>query len=624
MKLTRREALKLGLVGTGVLLSPFGFANSAWAQSSKCNKDKCPEDMLPPSTQTPQLSPLIKRFDQPLRIPEPLKPSLSKTYQVVSEGQTFDQPIDYYQIEMRKQTVEIVPAKDGKPAITAEAWTYNGSFPGPLIRQEKNRQSCIRFINNLGKDAEGKDICTSVHLHGMASLPQYDGYAEDLTPVGYYKDYYYPNNRASILWYHDHAVHKTSRNVYMGLAGMYIVDYAKEDFCKPQDFGCLPKGEFEVPLVIQDKTFEIPNKNNPNQWKLVFNDRRQRGVYADAILINGVPWPHLKVKRRKYYFRLLNASASRTYQLTLSGDPIKLTTDADKLTKNNEKVQIKVIGTDAGLLSKAVDLNAPNQYLRIGVAERYGIVIDFSIFRPEVKQVYLRNILFPGNLGAESQALMRFDLEDGEVADDSYIPDKLGILTRREELEKRAVQTRTFQFGRGGQWTINGRTWSPTRVEANPNQCDIEIWNLVNTGGWTHPVHIHLIDFQIIDRNGLPPLAYELGWKDVVILGELETIRVVAKFAPHRGKYMMHCHNIVHEDHDMMTQFEVGKDGQDPLSDCAKPLPPPPLGSTEPPPLIEDKLPCKCFEPLPNSCCADPLSPDCPVQITIPERCKKV
>jgi len=132
MKLTRREALKLGLVGSGVLLSPFGFAKSAWAQSSNCTKE-----MLPPSTQTPQLSPLIKRFDQPLRIPEPLKPSLSKTYQVVHEGQTFDQPIDYYQIEMRKQTVEIVPAKDGKPAITAEAWTYNGSFPGPLIHQQK-------------------------------------------------------------------------------------------------------------------------------------------------------------------------------------------------------------------------------------------------------------------------------------------------------------------------------------------------------------------------------------------------------------------------------------------------------------------------------------------------------
>jgi hypothetical protein len=107
-------------------------------------------------------------------------------------------------------------------------------------------------------------------------------------------------------------------------------------------------------------------------------------------------------------------------------------------------------------------------------------------------------------------------------------------------------------------------------------------------------------------------LSYEQGWKDVVILNPGDTVRVVAKFAPHRGKYMMHCHNIVHEDHDMMTQFEVGKGGQDPLSDRAKLLPAPPLGSTDPPPLIED-LPCKCYEPLPYNC---------PVEVELPEDCQ--
>jgi FtsP/CotA-like multicopper oxidase with cupredoxin domain len=239
--------------------------------------------------------------------------------------------------------------------------------------------------------------------------------------------------------------------------------------------------------------------------------------------------------------------------------------------------------------------------LRLGVAERYGVIVDFSQFPRDVKQVYLRNINFPSNLGPEAATLMRFDLLDEPVTDSCTIPNPLGIMTDRKALEDRAVTTRTFRFGRGNQWTINGNTWNPTRVDADPNQCDIEIWNLVNTGGWAHPVHIHLIDFRVIDRNGLAPLPYERGWKDVVLLSPLETVRVVAKFAPHRGKYMMHCHNIVHEDHDMMTQFEVGKGGPDPLSDRAKPLPAPTLGSTNPPPLIED-LPCKCFEPLPNNC----------------------
>ncbi|HEY9603302.1 MAG TPA: multicopper oxidase domain-containing protein [Allocoleopsis sp.] len=602
MKITRRQVLKLGLVGSSTLVSPFGFPNSARAE--------CKQEPLPPSTQTPQFSPQIDRFAQPLYIPEPLKPSLQKTYQVVREGKTFDQPIDYYEITMHKQVVEILPAQGGQPPITAQVWSYNGTLPGPLIRQAKNRESCIRFINQLGQDASGKDICTSVHLHGMASLPQYDGYAEDLIPTGYYKDYFYPNNRASILWYHDHAVQKTSRNVYMGLAGMYIVEYAKEDFCNPNDFGCLPSGEFEIPLIIQDKTFEIPDKGATNQWRLVFNDRQQRGVYADVTLVNGVPFPHLKVKRRKYFFRLLNASASRTYQLVLSRDDQTLTQAGDQLI---------VVGSDAGLLGEPVPLVAPNQSLRIGVAERYGIAIDFAKFPSNVQHVYLRDLGFPGNIGSGSPSVMRFDLQDDPVTDDSYIPSKLGILTSKNALEGLSTQTRTFRFGRNGQrWTINNQTWSPNRVDANPKQCNTEIWQLVNTGGWTHPVHIHLIDFQIIDRNGRPPLPYERGWKDVVVLSDLETVRVVARFGPHRGKYMMHCHNIVHEDHDMMNQFEVGTGGSDPLSDRAKPLPAPTLGSTKPPQLIEERLPCKCLEPLPNT-------NNCEViQFEPPDRCKNV
>ncbi|MGH2415556.1 MAG: multicopper oxidase family protein, partial [Microcystaceae cyanobacterium] len=347
-----------------------------------------------------------------------------------------------------------------------------------------------------------------------------------------------------------------------------------------------------------------PDKGASNEWKLVFNDRGHQGVYADVILVNGVPWPHLQVKRRKYFFRILNASASRTYQLTLSQSETVQ-------TRNDNAYKLTVVGSDAGLLAEPVPLIASNA-LRIGVAERYGVVIDFSQFPADTKSVFLRNLTFPNNLGPESQVIMRFDLLDNPVEDSCDLPNPLGIMTDRQALVDRAVETRTFRFGRSNQWTINGRTWSPFHVEASPGQCDIEIWNLVNMGGWAHPVHIHLVDFRVIDRNGRPPLSYEQGWKDVVVLNPTETVRVVAKFAPHRGKYMMHCHNIVHEDHDMMTQFEVGTGGQDPLSDRARPLPAPTLGSTTPPPLIED-LPCKCYEPLPYNC---------PVEIEVPEDCK--
>ena len=609
MDITRREALKLGLVGSGTLLSASALANrlAAAAEAAECDQTPLPSGSF--SNFSPQL--LERRFEPELPIPKPLSPAFSKTYPVTLRGRKVMQPIDYYEMTMRKQKVEILPALGNKPAIAAEFWTYNGTAPGPQIQQTKNNVSCIRFINELGQDAQGKDICTSVHLHGMASLPQYDGYAEDLTSPGSYKDYYYPNNRASILWYHDHAVHKTSRNVYMGLAGMYVVKYEPEDFCQKDQAKCLPSGEFEIPLIIQDKTFEIPQAGNPNEWKLVFNDRNRQGVYANVVLVNGVMFPHVTVKRQKYFFRVLNASASRTYQLTLSQHETALTID-------DPAYQMQVVGSDAGLLAQPEPLTAP-QPLRIGVAERYGVVIDFANFPANVTQLYLRNLSFSTNLGVELSVLLRFDLQDAPIAQpmvrDCAIPKRLGIMTNRQALEDRFVKTRTLRFGRNGsQWTINGQTWDHNHVEANPEQCAIEVWNLVNTGGWTHPVHIHLIDFRIIDRNGQPPLPYETGWKDVVVLNPLETVRVIAKFAPHRGKYMIHCHNIVHEDHDMMTQFEVGTGGSEPLSDRAKPLPAPPLGSASPPVLIED-IPCKCFEPLPNNC---------NTRSEVPEDCKTV
>jgi FtsP/CotA-like multicopper oxidase with cupredoxin domain len=568
MNIKRRDILKLGLVGSGVL-----WSNTAWAnQAQAATIGLCDRTPLPPNSQSPGLSPSLlgRRFEAELPIPKALS-ALTKN------------GIDYYEVTMRQQTVEILPAKNGQPAITAKFWTYNNTVPGPLIRQTKNKQSCIRFINELGQDPQGKDICTSIHLHGMASLPQYDGYAEDLIPPGHYKDYFYPNNRPAILWYHDHAVHKTSRNAYMGLAGMYIVEFTDQEFADQVKGNPLPKGEFEIPLVIQDKTFKIPQGSPSNQWELVFNDRRRQGVYADVMLVNGVMYPHLSVKRRKYYFRILNASTSRTYQLTLSPSETAQ-------VSNDPAYQFTVVGGDAGLLGETATLVAP-QALRIGVAERYGIVIDFAKIPANVKQVYLKNLAFPGNLGTEPGGILRFDLLDGAVANDPDLPNPLGRLLDRQTLAAQSERNRTFRFGRGNAWTINGRTWSSSFVAADPGCNKVETWTLVNTGGWTHPVHIHLIDFRILDRNGRPPLPYESGFKDVVLLNPLESVRVVARFGPERGKYMMHCHNLVHEDHDMMTQFEVGEKGDDPLSDPAKPLPAPLLGSTPPPSQTDNSCP---------------------------------
>lgn len=511
-RITRREALKLGVfAASGSLLLPIALQRRGYAATAG----------------SPQPTP----FQVKLPIPPVLKPVRR------------DETTDYYQIAMKKSQVEILPG------LKTEIWAYNGISPGPTIIQRGGpgalggRQSVVRFINNLGKP-------TVVHLHGMASLPQYDGYAEDLVLPGKYKDYIYPNNRAATIWYHDHATHETARNVYMGLAGMYIVQDDVE-LALP-----LPKGKYDVPLVIQDKIFA---KNG----SLIFDDDfdhnnndHHQGLMGDVILVNGAPWPRMEVANRKYRFRVLNASSSRAYKLALNtGD------------------DLIVIGTDSGLMGAPVR----TKDLRIAMAERYEFIIDFSKY-PIGTQVVLQNRSLPNNIDYDgTNKIMRFDVVRQE-RDDSSIPSTLR--TFQPILVSSAVRTREWAFEhRDDMWVINGKIWNKNRVDANPNLGDVEIWRFINNArNWFHPVHVHLVDFQILDRNRQPPLPYERGWKDVVYLGEGDDIRVIARFGPHQGKYMIHCHNTVHEDHDMMTQLQVGRGGPDPITTApAKPLPAPPL-----------------------------------------------
>ncbi len=519
MSLNRRNFLKGGMVGGTLLTTFLTVPQPTWA-----------------------LSPQIPRFQLPFRIPPELSPLRS------------DDTTDYYEIRVQKVMVSILPG------LMTEMWSYNGLYPGPTIRQlggkrsEGGRQSVVRFINQLGLDSEGKPINTVTHLHGMASLPQYDGFAEDLIAPAHFKDYIYPNDRAATIWYHDHTIDQTARNVYRGLAGMYIVeDQVEKDLP-------LPKGAYDIPLILQDAFFA-------SDGRLVFNDRDRKNLYGDVILVNGVPWPRMAVANRKYRFRLLNASASRSYNLALSQDE-------QRLTKGETLI---VIGSDGGLLETPVELTTPFEVLKIGMAERYEVVIDFSRY-PVGHSVYLKNLGFTGSIDADTRThtLMRFDVVR-EEPDESEIPDTIRPVPRLSPAD--AVRTRKFRFARNFDgWVINNHQWNPNFVIADPQQGDVEIWELINPGsGWFHPVHIHLIDMQMLNRNGLPPRPYERGWKDVFHVGEFETLRIIGQFGTRdgnyiNGKFMMHCHNLVHEDHSMMTIFEIGHGGTDPLSAPALPI----------------------------------------------------
>jgi spore coat protein A, manganese oxidase len=586
MGMTRRDAIKLGLVAGGGLVAPFGFGQSAWA-AVRCQPGGAP---------SAPFSPQLKRFTLPLPLPPRLSPKQS----------TID--TDCYEIEVQETLIQIATERQDNIPIVLKfpVWGMRGNglpdfiSPGPLIRQRGGgrarggRQSMIRFINHLPEvptvpgvtPLQACQIHTPgnpnrnsfvVHLHGMNSLPYYDGYALDCIPTNHYKDYVYPNDSQGTLWYHDHSMDRTAENVYGGLAGMYLVETDEE-----QGIG-LPDEAHDIPLMIQDRSFDSAGNVR------CFNANNHMNFYGDVILVNGAPFPVLEVERRPYRFRLLNASLSRSYQLALSQPNIERSVGG----------VIAVIGTDEGFLPSPVYVDGHCQMIALGVAERYDIVIDFSNYESG-EVVYLKNIGFTGIVDSDDrvQTVMQFKILAGDP-----VPQKLPTTLPSEFREipvSQAIRTRTFRFNRSGNlWTINGKTWDVNRLDANPAVNDVEIWEFINPGGgWVHPVHPHLVRFRILDRNGVPPPCYQQGWKDVVLVGEFQRVRVLAQFSPHAGRYMMHCHNLIHEDHAMMTQFEVGTGGVSPLSKPALPIPAT-LPEMQPPPWVEVPLPPIAAPPQP-------------------------
>lgn len=520
MKLTRREIIKLGFVGSSSLLLPLGYQRQALAQES------CPPTPVPETWQ---------KFQDCLTIPPLLKPVCS------TQNGICGMPTDYYEIEIKK-CQQIIGGN------RVDIWGYNGITPGPLIRhkvgdlrkEEKVWYSVVRFINKV-------DDNTVVHLHGMASKPEYDGYAEDYIQPDYYKDYIYPNDRPATIWYHDHTLHKTLENVKKGLLGMYIV----EDQFERDNLPLLTDGEFDVPLILQ---------LNPGG--------------GGHTLVNGALQPHMDVKRHKYRFRVLNAAPQSIFKLT-----------AVPVDNEDNKLTMKVIGTDSGLRDKP----APVQELEMGVGERYEFVIDFNeIFQSGVKQAYLKVDV------GRNKEILRFDIKPDAVQDDSVVPDRLRPVKRFENCPKVSMAALpdecptelTLTFNQSGtvtclddgtgKWLIKDKGW-PTKVACapafDPDNPKCVYWTLRNEGEQAdgiHPVHIHLSDLQIVkrtDKDGQPIVLkdYEKdAWKDVFVIKPGETATVAGVFGPHQGRYMIHCHNLKHEDCDMMATLQVGDDNTDP------------------------------------------------------------
>lgn len=466
------------------------------------------------------------------------------------------------------------------PGNKTKVWKYSGSvikgrkdslqilddnYLGPIFRVNKGEKIRVIFKNEV-------DEISIIHWHGLHVPAEMDGHPKYVIEKG--EEYVYEfevKNRAGTYWFHPHPHELTGPQVYSGLAGLFIISDNEEKKLN------LPSGNADIPIIIQDRTFD-----NDNQ--LVYLDSpmgRMTGFLGDDIIVNGKKNFSLNLDTKAYRMRLLNGSNSRIYKLALS--------DGTPFT---------VIGTDGGLLERPVQ----KEYLTFGPAERFDLIVDLSNKEPG-ESVNIVSLPFPSTFSGRSNmgGMMRGrmgrnnDVQDmgsrlnlfsinikNKVSGKFNIPSKLSTMEKTDP--KNAVNyndPRKFVFGMGGhmRWTINNKTFEMTevadweKVKLNTS----EVWEFVNGGGgrgmmggmmqMPHPVHIHGLQFNIIERindgafdetlGSFKDGFVDEGWKDSFLLLPGTRVKVLLRFEDFTGMYLYHCHNLEHEDMGMMRNYLI-------------------------------------------------------------------
>jgi len=457
-------------------------------------------------------------------------------------------PVRYYELFEKEVMWDFTPSSHDLPK--SPIWTFNGSFPGPTFISNYGAPAQVRIHNTLPATSDlGFGIpSTSTHLHNGHTASESDGFPGDFINSGQFHDHHYPNclpgftttggdhNEAlGTLWYHDHRMDFTAQNTYAGLVGYHLL-FDNMDTGDETTGLRLPSGKYDVPLIFADRAFD------PQTGLIFFDLLNLDGMLGDKYLVNGVIQPFFQVEARKYRFRLLGVGPSRFWEFHLSDDSY-----------------MTQIGEDGNLFPQPI----LRQGIRQGVAERTDIIIDFSKYKPGTS-IYLQNRLEQtngrgptGNILYPGDNLLRFDVIPAVGKDNSQIPTLMRTLPAINMSE--VVQQRTFRIERAnGGWAINGQFFDVNRVDAHVKRNTAEIWTLQNnSGSWSHPVHIHFEEFRILDRNGAAPPSNEIGRKDVIKLNPNEQVRFFMRFRDWTGRYPMHCHNTVHEDHAMMIRWDL-------------------------------------------------------------------
>lgn len=474
-------------------------ALTAWAGASILSACHTEEDMIGESNWIVEGS-----FDRPLSIP------------AVSNGSA--------SLNAQFSAAELLK---GRSSTTL---SYANGLLGPTIKANTGETVNVSLQNSLSEE-------TNIHWHGLILPEDMDGHPKDVASPGGSLNYSLPIiQRAGTYWYHPHPHGLTAKQVFMGLAGMFIVN-------DPEESGLnLPSGEFEVPLIIQDKHFEGNNlEYSPN------NDEIMTGYLGEQILVNGQHAPFLNVASGWYRLRILNGSTARVYNLGLTGGK-----------------QLNIIGSDGGLLSKPEAV----ANILLGPGERIDVLVDFSGLAIG-KEIYLVSNKFSefNVQGRQEFSLMKFKV-DRTASSNFTLPSTLSNISAIStglSVKTRVIDIAQMIGGEGGhggmgRHSINGKIFEIDRVDETVSVGTTEIWEFDNADGdEIHPMHIHGVQFQVLERTGgrNKVIASEKGWKDTILLMPGEKVKVIMTFPNYTGVFVFHCHNLEHEDDGMMLNYQI-------------------------------------------------------------------